>query len=381
MVRVIVAGRWQSRHTGGRRYDGNVRMSHNPNVMSPLTLRGVIFRNRLGVSPMCMYACEDGFATDFHLVHLGARALGGFGLVMLEATAVAPEGRISGNDLGLWDDRHIEPLRRVTRFVRGFGAVVGIQLAHAGWKAGSRRPWDGHDDVMPPADPGGWRPRGVGGEPFSPRHPAPLAIDEPGEIVAQFAAAAARADRAGFDLVEIHAAHGYLLHSFHSPVSNRRTDAYGGGFDGRTRLTREVVAAVRASVPSHKPVWIRLSCTDYVDGGWDLDQSVELARRLRGLGVDCVDSSSGGIRPGVTIPTGPGYQVKFAERIRREAQVATAAVGEITTAQQADAIVRSGHADVVLIGRAALRDPHFALRAAVELGERPPAPAMYERGY
>ncbi|MFN4242057.1 MAG: NADH:flavin oxidoreductase/NADH oxidase [Tepidisphaerales bacterium] len=350
-------------------------------LFSPLTQRGVTFRNRLGVSPMCMYACEDGVAGDFHLVHLGGRALGGFGLVIAEATAVSPEGRITGNDLGLWDDRHIAPLAKAVALVRGFGAVAGVQLAHAGWKAGSKRPWDGHSAVLPPPHPGGWRPLGVTCEPFSPRHPVPMAIDRPAEIVAQFAAAAERACRAGFDLVEIHAAHGYLLHSFHSPISNRRTDGYGGGFDGRTRLTREVVAAVRAVWPADRPLWIRFSCTDYVEGGWDVDQSVELARVLRGLGVDCVDCSSGGIRMGVSIPTGPGYQVAFAERIRREAGVATAAVGEITTAAQANDIVAAGRADVVLLGRAALREPHFPLRAAVELQVKPPVPGMYERGF
>lgn len=347
-------------------------------LFTPLTQRGITFRNRLGVSPMCMYSCAEGFATDFHLVHLGSRALGGHGLVMAEATAVAPEGRITGNDLGLWDDAHIAPLRRVTEFVRSHGAVPAIQLAHAGWKAGSKRPWAGDN---PPLHPGGWTPLGVSPVAFTDKQPIPAEITDPSRIVREFTAAAERSLRAGFDLIELHAAHGYLLHSFHSPISNRRTDGYGGSFDHRTRLTREIVAGVRQVWPSDKPLWIRFSCTDYVDGGWDLDQSVELARILKPMGVDCIDCSSGGIRAGVSIPVGPGYQVPFAERIRREAGIATAAVGQITTPAEAASIVAEGRADFVLIARASLRDPHFPLRAAAELGQPLPVPGQYERGY
>jgi len=347
-------------------------------LFTPISQRSITFRNRLGVSPMCMYACVDGLASDFHLVHLGSRALGGHGLVMTEATAVAPEGRITGNDLGLWDDAHIAPLQRITQFLRQHGAVPAIQLAHAGWKAGSKRPWSGG---QPPAHPGGWTPLGVSPIPFTDRHPVPVEVPDPSLIVRQFAAAADRARRAGFDLIELHAAHGYLLHSFHSPVSNRRTDGYGGSFDNRTRLTREVVAAVRHVWPDDKPLWIRFSCTDYVDGGWDLEQSVALARVLRPIGVDCIDCSSGGIKADVPIPVGPGYQVGFADRIRREVGIHTAAVGMITTPAQAADIIANHHADLVLIARASLRDPHFALRAAAELEQPLPVPGPYERGY
>lgn len=351
-------------------------------LFEPLKLRDVTFRNRIAVSPMCHYSCEDGMATDWHLVHLGSRAVGGAALVIAEATAVEARGRISPQDLGIWDDRHVEPLARITRFIRDQGAVPGIQLAHAGRKASTRRPWEGLAPVGP--EEGGWRPVvGPSPIPFDDGYPVPEALDEAGiaGVVRAFRDGARRALEAGFQVVEIHSAHGYLLHEFLSPLSNRRTDRYGGPFENRTRLVREVVAAVRGVWPERFPLFVRISATDWAPGGWDPDQSVELARGLRELGADLVDCSSGGLVPGVRIPTDPGYQVPFAERIRREAGIATGAVGLITTPAQADAIVREGKADLVLLGRQLLRDPYWPLRAAHELGQadRAPWPPQYLR--
>ncbi|BDG62411.1 NADH:flavin oxidoreductase/NADH oxidase [Caldinitratiruptor microaerophilus] len=347
-----------------------------------LKLRDVTFRNRIAVSPMCQYSGEDGMATDWHLVHLGSRAVGGAALVITEATAVEARGRISPQDLGIWDDRHVEPLARITRFIRGQGAVPGIQLAHAGRKASTRRPWEGLAPVGP--EEGGWRPVvGPSPIPFDDGYPVPEALDEAAiaEIVRAFRDGARRALEAGFQVVEIHAAHGYLLHEFLSPLSNHRTDRYGGSFENRTRLVREVVAAIREVWPERLPLFVRISATDWAPGGWDPDQSVELARGLGALGVDLVDCSSGGLVPGVSIPTDPGYQVPFAERVRREAGIATGAVGLITTPAQADAIIREGKADLVLLGRQLLRDPYWPLRAAHELGhaDRAPWPPQYLR--
>jgi 2,4-dienoyl-CoA reductase-like NADH-dependent reductase (Old Yellow Enzyme family) len=348
-------------------------------LFAPLALRDVTLKNRVLVSPMCQYSCEDGMATDWHLVHLGSRAVGGAAAVIAEATAVEPEGRISPQDLGLWTDAHAEPLARVARFVREQGAVPGIQLAHAGRKASTRRPWDSYGVILP--GDGGWLPFAPSPIPFSPGDPTPRALDAAGieRVLAAFARAAARAVAAGFELLEIHSAHGYLLHEFLSPLANARTDEWGGSFENRTRLLRDVVARVRRVWPDRLPLSVRISATDWVDGGWDIDQSVELARALAPLGVDLIDASSGGMVPKATIPLGSGYQTPFAARIRREAGVATGAVGMITSAAQADHIVRNGEADVVLLARALLRDPYWPLHAAHELGQDVTWPSQYLR--
>ncbi len=352
-------------------------------LFTPLVQRGVTLRNRIVVSPMCQYMAEGGAANDWHLVHLGGLAAGGAGAVIAEATAVLPEGRISPADLGLWADRQIEPLARICRFILQRGAVPGIQLAHAGRKASTAAPWAGGGPLD--AAGGGWpaqvaAPSAVA---FSPAHPTPLAMDTAAiaALVTAFADAARRAHAAGCQLVEIHAAHGYLLHQFLSPLSNRRDDGYGGSFAGRTRLVREVVAAVRAVWPDELPLWVRLSATDWVEGGWTIEESVALARELAGLGVDLVDCSSGGSSPDARIPVGPGFQVPFAARIRAEAGLATGAVGMITEPAQADAIIRERQADLVLLARQLLRDPHWPLRAAGALGQPVPVPAPYARAF
>jgi len=328
---------------------------------------------------MCQYSCEDGFATDWHLVHLGSRAVGGAALVFTEATAVAAAGRISPQDLGIYDDRHVEALGRIVRFVKGQGAAAGIQLAHAGRKASTAPPWDGHGAIAP-AD-GGWEALGPTDEAFSSSYPVPRALTaaELAAVVSSFRAAAVRARAAGFDVAEIHAAHGYLLHEFLSPLVNTRTDDFGASYDNRVRLCLEVVAAVRSVWPEQLPLFVRISCTDWKEGGWDVEQSVELARRLRNHGVDLVDCSSGGAVADAKIEVGPGYQVPFAARIRREAGIATGAVGLITSAAQADAIVRGGEADCVLLAREFLRDPYWPLHAAQQLGAVLPWPQQYLR--
>jgi len=353
-----------------------------PTLFSPLKLRDVEARNRIGVSPMCQYSSQDGLADDWHLVHLGSFASGGAGVVFTEATAVTANGRISPHDLGLWHDGQVEMLARIAAFLEGQGAVAGIQLAHAGRKASTRRPWsDGPTTVT--AAQGGW-PEDVwapSAVPFSDTYPRPQALDEDAirRVVEEFGAATLRAREAGFRIVEIHAAHGYLLHEFLSPLSNVREDAWGGSFENRIRLLLEVVDRVRDAWPERLPLGVRISSTDWAEGGWDLDQSVELAHALRDHGVDIVDASSGGLVPGVRIPVGPGYQVPFAERIRREADIATASVGMITEPHQADEIVREGRADLVLLAREMLRGPHWALLAAHELGEEGPWPPQYLR--
>lgn len=348
-------------------------------LFAPLTVRGLTLRNRVGVSPMCQYSSPGGLATDWHLVHLGSRAVGGAGLVITEATAVSPEGRISPHDLGIWTDDHVEPLARVARFVRSQGAAAGIQLAHAGRKASTARPWDGGRPLTP--EDGAWPVVGPSPVPFADGYPTPEPLDDAGirHVLDSFAAAARRAVVAGFDLVEIHSAHGYLLHSFLSPLSNRRTDRYGGEFANRIRLLIEVVDAVRSAVPDAMPLFVRISATDWVESGWDVGQSVALARELAGRGVDLIDCSSGGSVPQARIPMRPGYQVPLAEQVRREAGVRTAAVGLITEPSQADAIVREGRADLVLLGRAALRDPYWAFHAAQALGQPCDWPVQYGR--
>jgi len=350
-----------------------------PTLFDALRIRGVPFPHRIFVSPMCQYSSSDGFATDWHLVHLGSRAVGGAAAVFTEATAVTAEGRISPEDLGIWKDEHVEPLARIVRFVHGQGSHAGIQLAHAGRKASTFRPWAGTPGTVPAAA-GGWEAVAPSAAAFE-GYAVPRALDEPGirGVVRAFADAARRALAAGFRVVELHAAHGYLLHQFLSPLSNRRTDGYGGSFENRTRLTREVVEAVRGVWPERLPLFLRVSATDWVEGGWDVEQSVELATLLRPLGVDLVDCSSGGLVASATIPVAPGYHVPFAERIRRDAGILTAAVGLITDAAQAEEIVRAGKADAVLLARQMLRDPYWPLHAAEELRFAESWPPQYLR--
>ncbi len=349
-------------------------------LFDPLAIRDVTFANRVFVSPMCQYSSTDGYASDWHFVHLGSRAVGGAGLVLTEATAVVPEGRISPQDLGIWKDDHIEPLARVVRFIHEQGSVAGKQLAHAGRKASTYAPGAGHGTVA--ESEGGWQnvvaPSAL---PFADgyRLPRALSIDGIKTIVSAFAAAARRACEAGFRVIEVHGAHGYLIHEFLSSLSNQRTDAYGGSFENRTRILREIVAAVRGSWPERSPRFVRISASDWIDGGWDVQQSVELARQLKELGADLIDCSSGGNLPRAKIPVGPGYQTPFAEQIRREAGILTGAVGMITSPIQAEHILVSGQADAVVIAREFLRDPYWPLRAARELGQPIPWPVQYLR--
>jgi len=349
-------------------------------LFEPLSLRGVTLRNRIGVSPMCQYSSTDGYANDWHLVHLGSRAVGGAGLVIAEATAVTAEGRISPQDLGLWQDGQVDMLSRITRFIRDQGAVAGVQLAHAGRKASTEVPWRGGAPLAPAA--GGWSPIvAPSAVPFGSRSQVPEALDATGirRVVDAFRDAARRALHAGFQVIELHGAHGYLLHQFLSPLANHRDDGYGGSFENRVRLMLEVVDAVRSVCPDSLPLLVRLSGTDWMEGGWDVEQSAELARLLGARGVDLIDCSSGGIVPGARIPIGPGYQVSLAERIREVSGVPTAAVGLITSAQQADAILRSGSADMVLLARKLLRDPYWPLHAARELDVSVEWPVQYQR--
>jgi len=350
-------------------------------LFDPLTLRGVTFRNRIAVSPMCQYSCDEGMATDWHLVHLGSRAVGGAGLVLAEATAVEPRGRISPNDIGIWSDAHVPPLARTAGFIRAHGAVAGIQLAHAGRKAGTHRPWDGGKRV--PLAEGGWIPAAPSAIPFYPDDPTPheLTPEEIEDTKNLFVAAARRSLAAGFQVIEIHAAHGYLLNEFLSPLSNRRTDAWGGSFENRTRLLLDIAAATRAVMPDEHLLFVRVSATDWAEGGWTDDDTVRLAPMLRGRGVDLIDCSSGGAVSGAVIPAAPGYQVRFAERVRRETGMASAAVGLITEAHQADAIIRDGRADMVFLGREFLRDPYWPIHAAHTLGQPAPVPPQYQRGW
>jgi 2,4-dienoyl-CoA reductase-like NADH-dependent reductase (Old Yellow Enzyme family) len=349
-------------------------------LFDPLNIRDIMFANRVFVSPMCQYSSTDGYATDWHFVHLGSRAVGGAGLVLTEATAVLPEGRISPQDLGIWMDDHIEPLARVVRFIHEQGSVAGIQLAHAGRKASTFRPGDGQGAI--PQGEGGWNnvvaPSAL---PFAENYPMPqaLSIDGIKDIISAFAAAARRACEAGFRVIEIHAAHGYLIHEFLSPLSNQRTDSYGGSFENRTRILREVVTAVRGSWPEQAPLFVRISATDWMEGGWDIQQSVELARQLGKLGVDLIDCSSGGNAMQAKIPVGPGYQTPFAEQVRREANILTGAVGMITSPIQAENILAAGQADAIIMAREFLRDPYWPLRAARELGRPMSWPVQYLR--
>ena len=356
-------------------------MNAVPHLLSPLTIRGIGFRNRIFVSPMCQYSSSDGFVADWHLVHLGSRAIGGAGLVMAEATAVTPEGRISHGDLGIWSDEHVDSLRRVTGFISEHGAVPAIQLAHAGRKASTARPWEGRESLA--ADGRAWEPVSPTARPFSEESPVPrmLSTGEVRELVDAFAAGASRALMAGFRVVEIHAAHGYLIHQFLSPLSNDRTDEYGGDFDGRIRFLLEIVAAVRVSVGEDIPILVRISATDWHEDGWSVEDSVRLALVLKEAGVDLIDCSSAGLVPGVSVPVGTGYQTSLAATIRVRAGIPTGAVGMITSPQQADHIVRSGQADVVLLARELLRDPYWPYRAAKSLGGEIATPDQYARAW
>ncbi|GAB4023790.1 NADH:flavin oxidoreductase/NADH oxidase [Spirosoma koreense] len=329
---------------------------------------------------MCQYSSEDGFANDWHLVHLGSRAVGGAGLIITEATAVSPEGRISPDDLGIWKDEHIDGLKRITQFIRQQGTVAGVQLAHAGRKASHQRPWDG-GKVIAPTEPRGWQTVAPSAIPFQADSPSPRALTADGieKVLTDFQQAAQRALDAGFQLIEIHAAHGYLLHQFLSPLSNQRTDTYGGSFDNRIRLLLEVVDRIRAVWPENLPLFVRISATDWTEGGWTIEDSIALALLLKDKNVDLIDCSTGGNVAHAKIPVSPGYQVPFAERIRQEAGMPTAAVGLITSAEQAESILASGQADLILMAREFLRDPYFALHAARELGDDLPWPVQYER--
>jgi 2,4-dienoyl-CoA reductase-like NADH-dependent reductase (Old Yellow Enzyme family) len=350
-------------------------------LFSPLTIRSVTFPHRIAVSPMCQYSCEDGFANDWHLVHLGSRAVGRAALVIAEASAVEARGRISPADLGIWKDEHIAPLARIAAFIRGQGSVAGIQLAHAGRKASTNVPWKGGSVIG--ENEGGWRPVAPSAVPFRDTDPPPLELTkaEIASIVDAFVAAARRALRAGFQVIEIHAAHGYLIHEFLSPLSNRRTDEYGGSFENRVRLALEVARAVRREWPDSLPLFTRVSASDWAGGGWTIDDSVELTRRLKAVGVDLIDCSSGGLVPYAKIELAPGYQVPFARRIRTEANILTGAVGMITEPRQADEIVRDGGADMILMAREFLRDPYFPLHAAAALGAELAPPVQYKRGF
>ncbi len=350
-------------------------------LFTSLRIRDIEFPNRIAVSPMCQYSCEDGFANDWHLVHLGSRAVGGAALVPTEAAAVEARGRISPWDLGIWKDEHIEPLARIARFVKSRGSVPGIQLAHAGRKASTDVPWRGGRPIA--LSEGGWQPVAPSAIPFTSESPAPaeLQVGQIESIVAAFAAAAQRALQAGFEVIELHGAHGYLIHEFLSPFSNQRTGEYGGSLRNRMRFALQVVEAIRQVWPARLPLFLRISGTDWANGGWDIDQSVELARAAQLLGVDLVDCSSGGTLPRVSIPLGPGYQVPFSERIRRDTGILTGAVGLITGPSQAEEIIRSGSADMVFLAREFLREPYWPIKAAQELGADLRVPEQYLRAF
>jgi 2,4-dienoyl-CoA reductase-like NADH-dependent reductase (Old Yellow Enzyme family) len=350
-----------------------------PHLFEPLKLRDVVLSNRIGIPPMCQYSATEGMAANWHFVHYGSRAVGGAALMIIEATAVTPEGRISPGDLGLWEDRQIEPIARIAQFSREQGCVAAAQLAHAGRKGSTGRGWQAQHSLA--ASEGGWTTVAPSAVSFGEGYAVPRELDAAGirQVIAQFAAAANRAREAGLQMLEIHGAHGYLLHQFLSPLSNRRTDAYGGSFENRTRLVREVVTAVRSKWPERLPLLLRLSATDWVEGGWNLDETIELCRSLRNLGVDLVDVSSAGLVPTAKVVVGPGFQTEFAARIRKESGIATAAVGLITSPAQADHIVRTGQADMVLLGREILRNPYWPMGAAHALGHAPSWPAQYLR--
>jgi 2,4-dienoyl-CoA reductase-like NADH-dependent reductase (Old Yellow Enzyme family) len=348
-------------------------------LFSPITIKSITLKNRIAISPMCQYSAQDGFANDWHLVHLGSRAIGGAGLIIQEATAVSPEGRISPEDLGLWNDEQVVKMKEINTFIVSQNSVPGIQLAHAGRKASSASPWNGGrklDDSQ-----GGWDT--VAPSPVAYHHTenAPLELHEAGiqKVISDFKSATKRAVQAGFQVMEIHAAHGYLLHQFLSPLSNFRTDIYGGSFENRIRLTLEVVEAVQSEWPDYLPLFVRISATDWAEGGWNLEESVQLSKILKGKGVDLIDVSTGGLVSHQQIPLGPNYQVPFAESIKKETGIQTGAVGLITEAAQAEEIIASGKADLVFIARESLRDPNLGLTFAQELNADMEWPKQYPR--
>ena len=349
-----------------------------PDLLQTLELRGITLRNRVCMAAMCQYSAQDGLANDWHLVHYGSRAAGGVGLVILEATAISDIGRISPADLGIWNDGQINPLKRISSFVHQQGAIMGIQLAHAGRKASCDVPRKGGGRLKTENE-GGWTTVAPSAIPFNQTDPLPHALSEKEiiEVVAAFEKAARRAVDAGIKLIELHAAHGYLLHQFLSPLSNKRTDEYGGSLENRMRLLLQVTERLRTFLPADYPLWVRISATDWSDGGWDLDQSVELAKKLKALGVDLIDVSTGGLIANASIPVAPGFQVPFSKRIRAEANIKTGAVGLITEPQQANEILTRGEADVILLGRALLRDPYWPIRAQQFFGAAPSWPSQY----
>jgi 2,4-dienoyl-CoA reductase-like NADH-dependent reductase (Old Yellow Enzyme family) len=348
-------------------------------LFSPINLKSITLRNRIAISPMCQYSSEDGFANDWHLVHLGSRAVGGAGLIIQEATAVSPEGRITPADMGIYQDEHLEKLKSITTFIHQQGAVAGIQLAHAGRKASCARPWDGGKQLR--EGEGGWKTVSASELPFNPDDDAPQMLDETGikKVIADFKAAVKRSLAAGYKVIEIHAAHGYLIHQFLSPLSNRRTDQYGGSFENRIRLLLEIIQEVQTVWPQTLPLFVRISATDWAEGGWNIDEAVHLSSILKAKGVDLIDCSSGGMVPYAKIPVGPGYQVPFAERIKKETGILTGAVGIITETQQAEEILEKEQADLIIIARASLRDPYFALHSAKALGVDIEWPLQYQR--
>jgi len=351
-----------------------------PHLFSPIKIKNIEFKNRLVVSPMCEYSSEDGFANDWHMVHLGSRAIGGAALVITEATAVSPEGRITAGDLGIYKDDHIAKLKQITDFIHEHDAIAGIQLAHAGRKASHLIPWDGGAQIHSD-QPGGWKTVAPSAISFTENEEAPVVLDKAGikKVKSDFKAATVRAIKAGFKVIELHAAHGYLIHEFLSPLSNQRTDEYGGSFENRVRFLLEITEAVRSVWPEENPLFVRISASDWTEGGWSADDSVALSKILLTMGVDLVDCSSGGNVPNAKIPIKPGYQVEFSEKIKVETDILTSAVGLITEAMQADSIIRQGQADLVIMARELLRDPYFPLRAAHQLGRDVKWPVQYER--
>lgn len=348
-------------------------------LFSPITIKDVRFRNRIAISPMCQYSATNGFANDWHFVHYGSRAVGGAALIIQEATAVSPEGRITEGDLGIYKKKHIEKLKTITSFIHDQGAVAGIQLAHAGRKAGCALPWEGGRQLIP--EVGGWKTVSASALAFNPEDIAPLELDSEGiqKVISDFKTAAKRALKAGYEVIEIHAAHGYLIHQFLSPLSNKRTDNYGGSFENRIRLLLEVVNSVQTVWPQTLPLFVRISATDWVDGGWNIDEAVQLSTILKANGVDLIDCSSGGLVPYAKVPVGPGYQVAFAERIKTETEILTGAVGLITEADQAEAILEKNQADFIIIARSSLREPYWPLNAAKSLDDDIDWPLQYQR--
>jgi 2,4-dienoyl-CoA reductase-like NADH-dependent reductase (Old Yellow Enzyme family) len=348
-------------------------------LFEPLQLKSVLLKNRIVVSPMCQYSSEDGFANDWHLVHLGSRAVGGAGLVIAEATAVSPEGRITHQDLGLWKDEQITYLKKITDFITNQNSIPGIQLAHAGRKASHSQPWKGSESLNDKN--GAWKTFAPSAIAYKDGEPTPDELDVTGikKIIADFRSSAERALKAGFKVIEIHGAHGYLIHEFLSPLSNKRTDEYGGNFENRIRFILEIISSIQEVWPADLPIFLRISATDWVENGWTIEESIELAKIVKNRGIDLIDCSSGGNLSRVKIPVGPLYQVPFAERIKKEGGIKTGAVGLITTAEQANSILKKKQADLVIMARQLLRDPYFPLHAAKELGENAEWPVQYER--